>query len=79
MTTETNKPFLTVRMGRINAAIWRNETESGARFNVTLERLYRDSEGNWKSTASLGREDLLLAAKVLDRAHSQILEIPAEA
>ena len=34
--------------------------------------LYKDAEGRWKSTDSLGREDLLLAAKVLDLAHSWI-------
>ncbi len=57
----------------IKAAIWKNETESGIRFNVTTSRLYRDGE-EWKSTDSFGRDDLLLLQKVLDRAHTWIFD-----
>jgi hypothetical protein len=69
------KPIHKVRLGGIRAAIWANESEGGAvRYNVTLERLYKDDDGRWTSTASLGRDDLLVAAKVLDRAHTWICE-----
>ena len=62
-------------MGAIKAAIWRNETATGARFNVTFSRLYKErDEEQWKSTDSFGRDDLLLVAKVADAAHSWILE-----
>ena len=40
--------------------------------NVTLSRIYRDTNGDWQETQSLGRNDLLLAAKVLDAAHTFI-------
>lgn len=58
-------------MGVVKAAIWKNDTENGVRFNVTLSRLYKDGE-EWKSTDSFGRDDLLVLAKVADRAHSWI-------
>ncbi|MGA2787489.1 MAG: hypothetical protein ABSF60_08175 [Verrucomicrobiota bacterium] len=71
MKTTTTRPTHEVRLGAIKAAVWRNETETGARFNVKLSRIYKDSD-TWKSTDSFGRDDLLQAAKVLDMAHSYI-------
>ena len=64
-----NRPVQEIRMGRIKAAIWENETQQGTRFNVTVQRIYKDGD-EWKSSDSFGRDDLPLLAKVLDRAHS---------
>ncbi len=52
----------------------KNESNSGTYFNVTISRLYKDSE-NWKRSKSFGRDDLLLAAKVFDLAHTRIYEL----
>lgn len=71
------KPVSEVRIGHIKAAIWKNETDKGAFYNVTLSRLYREGDA-WKSSDSLGRDDLLLAAKVLSAAHSRIYELQAD-
>ena len=65
------RPVQEIRVGAIRAAIWRNETESGIRHNVTFERIYRDGE-EWRSTSSFGRDDLLLLGKVADQAHTWI-------
>jgi hypothetical protein len=65
------KPIHEVRLGYIKAAVWRNETEAGVRYNVTFSRLYKDGD-NWQSTESFGRDDLLLLAKVADQTHSWI-------
>lgn len=65
------RPVQEIRMGRIRAAIWENETENGTRFNVTVSRLYKDGD-NWKDANSFGRDDLLVVAKVLDRCHTWI-------
>ena len=69
-----NRPVHELRMGAIKATIWSNETTAGPRHNVTVGRLYKDSNDEWKTSDSLGRDDLLLAAKVLDLAHSWIHE-----
>jgi hypothetical protein len=62
-----------VRLGGIKAAIWQNQTEAGVRYNVTFERLY-NQDGEWRSTGSFGRDDLLLLGKVADQAHTWIIE-----
>jgi hypothetical protein len=65
------RPVHEIRLGRIRAAIWCNETDSGLRHNVTFSRLYKDGE-QWKDSTSFGREDLPLVAKVEDMAHTWI-------
>ena len=65
------KPIHEVRLGHIKAAVWRNETEAGVRYNATFSRLYKDGD-QWRSTESFGRDDLLLLAKVADNTHSWI-------
>lgn len=74
---EKHKPVAQVRIGAIKAAIWKNETGNGSRYNVTFQRLYKDG-GEWKSSDSFGRDDLLLLAKVADLAHSRIFELQQE-
>ena len=68
---EKVRPVHEVRLGRIRAAVWENDTKNGTRHNVTLSRLYRDGD-DWKDSTSFGRDDLLLLAKVADQAHSWI-------
>lgn len=72
------RPAHEVRLGRIRAAIWENSTDSGVRHNVTLTRLYKEGD-EWKDSTSLGRDDLPLAMKVLDQAHSWIFTQAAAA
>jgi len=72
---DTNKPVHHIRINSVEAAIWANETANGTRHNVTLSRLYKEKESdNWRTTDSLGRDDLLAACKVLDMAHTWICE-----
>ena len=67
------KPIHEIRMGRIKAAIWQNETDNIIRYNVTFGRLYKDGT-DWKQTESFGRDDLPVLAKVADQAHSFIFQ-----
>ena len=60
-----NKPVHEIRMGRVRAAIWQNETATGVRHNVTFTRLYKDGD-QWKDSTSFGRDDLPLLEKLAD-------------
>jgi hypothetical protein len=77
---QSNKvqPAEEIRIGSIKAAIWRNEGENGARFNVTFQRLYRTEDGKWQSNSSFGGYDLLLLAKVADATHTRVLQLIEE-
>ena len=69
------KPTATVRIGAVKAAIWQNDVAGKTRYSVTFSRIYRDAEGQWKTTQSFGRNDLLVLAKVADQAHSGIVDL----
>ena len=64
---ETQKPVHEVRLGKIKATIWANESEHGIRYNVTVSRIYKDGD-EWRSSESFGRDDIPLVIKALDRA-----------
>lgn len=72
------RPAQQIRMQNIKAAIWKNEGDNGPFYNVTFERLYRvddqNDQGEWRSTSSFRRHDLLLLAKIADAAHSWIID-----
>lgn len=71
MSNEKNKPVHEIRMGRIKATIWHNETESGSsRHNVQIRRIYKDEKngGEWKTSDSFGRDDLFVVAEVARQA-----------
>ena len=69
------RPTATIRIGAVKAAIWQNQAGDRTRYNVTFSKSYRDAEGQWKTTHSFGRNDLLVLAKVADQAHSRIVEL----
>ena len=73
------KPVHEIRLGRIRAAVWRNDTETGPRYNVQISRLYKDKQDKWKDSASFGRDDLPLVAKVADLTMVWMYENPAAA
>ena len=62
------RPVHEVRLGRVTAAVWANQTEHGLRHSVTLSRLYKDSDGAWQRSDSFGLADLPLVMKVADLA-----------
>ncbi len=67
------RPTHEIRLGRIKAAIWRNDSERGAYYNVSIVRLYKE-DGTWKTSTTFGRDDLPLLVKVADMAHTWIYE-----
>ena len=67
MTTPAHK----FRIGNLQATIWRNAGEKGNWYSVQLTRGYKVDE-SWRETDSLGYDDLLSAAKLLDLAHTYI-------
>ena len=52
----SKKPVHELRMGRIRAAIWENETKNGTVHNVTVSRLYKDDNDKWSDSTSFGRD-----------------------
>ena len=65
-------PAHKLRIGTLQATIWRNLGDNGNWYSVKLTRGYKTDEG-WRETDNLGYDDLLPAAKLLDMAHSWVM------
>src|SRR5215210_660408 len=70
-----NLPVHTIRQRNLKAAIWKNDTDKGVIYNVTLTRSYRDDGGAWHDSQSFSYGDLMNVAKLLFDAHSFITEL----
>jgi hypothetical protein len=73
---DKKKPIHEIRMGKIRAAVWENDTEKGGVIrSVTFSRLYKDGD-KWRDSSSFGRQELLLLMKVADLAHTYLHQQP---
>ena len=68
----SRKPVHTIRYGAVEAAIWKNDGEAGAFYNVTLRRGWRDEQGTWHDSTSFNFKDLPNLAKAITDSHSWI-------
>ena len=68
-----SKPAHKIRIGVLQVTIWRNTSERGNWYSVIPARSYKQGDDLWKETDSLGSDDLLTMAKLLDLAHTWIM------
>jgi hypothetical protein len=62
-----------VHYGRVDVAVWQRQTDDGrAWYSFTLSRSYKDRDDRWQRTSSLDEDDLLAAAKALERAYDWV-------
>ena len=71
-------PLKKFRAGQITCALWENEAKVNGRtvrmLKATVERRYKDKNGEWQNTSSFGRNDIPLVKYCLDRAFEAITE-----
>lgn len=68
-TTAKSGPAHELRLGRIKAVIWANQSEGGTRYNVTLRRIFKREGGpGWEQSDSFGRDDLPAVMEVTRQA-----------
>ena len=80
---EPNKPYKKFRAGNISATIWQNEriaiingrSTKYINYSVTLERGYKDKDGNWKNTHSLDVSDIPKANALLAKVYTELIGI----
>lgn len=75
MTTQnqTNQPVDSLKIGLLEATIWKNQSEKGPSHSVTITRRYRDGE-EYKTSHSFGSADLATVGKLTDWAFDQIVK-----
>jgi hypothetical protein len=74
-----NRPVHEIRHRSVRATIWKNPTQNGVMYNVTVSRSYKDDNNEWHDTNSFPFQDLMNLAKALSDAHTFIAKLEAEA
>ena len=66
------------RAGQVSCALWENEINVNGDpktvLKASIQRRYKDSDGNWKSSQSLGRNEIQLAIYCLEKAFDKIVQ-----
>lgn len=65
------KPAHEIKLGKIRATIWANDSEDGIWFSASVARSYK-VDNRWKESTSFSRDDLPIAVKALELAYSWI-------
>jgi hypothetical protein len=73
--SDKNKPVAKINLFPVSVAVWANETDKGVHYSTTINSRYKDADGKWKNSVSLSENQLLLASKALDMAHTEILKL----
>ena len=68
---EKTRPVHVVRFGSVRASVWANQTQTGVMHSVTVTRSFKEGD-EWHDSTSFARDEILLASKALNEAHSWI-------
>ena len=76
------KPVEKFKAGQVSAALWENEISVSGRqvtmLKATVQRRYKDKDGNWKSSQSFSRNEIPLAIYCLKKAFEHIIDSPKD-
>lgn len=75
---EKTKPEMKYRMGAVSASVWKrtHTTKDGRKFEtrqVSIDRTYKDAQGEWQTTNSYDLNDVPKAILALSRAYTHML------
>lgn len=76
------KPLQKFSAGSVSCAVWPNQAMVNGKattiVKATIERRYKDSTGEWKSTGSFSRNEIPLAMFVLAKAFEFMCSKPSD-
>ena len=71
-------PVMKFRAGQISCAVWENQARVNGReitlLKATLDRRYKVSSGEWKSSGSFSRNEIPLAIHCLQKAFEAMID-----
>jgi hypothetical protein len=75
-------PVAKFKAGQVSSAVWKNEIQvKGVPVEIlkaTVQRRYKDRDGNWQSSGSFSRNEIPLAIHCLQKAFEKIIETQQE-
>ena len=74
MSEAGTKPINVFRRRGVKVSVFENRTGQSVWHKVTVQKIYRDEQEQWKTGTSLGRDDLPIAQLLLGKAWDFILD-----
>ena len=75
-------PVARFKAGEVSSALWENQVQvKGATVTMlkaSVQRRYKDRNGEWQSSQSFGRNEIPLAIHCLQKAFEKIIELQSE-
>jgi len=73
------KPVAKFNAGQVSAAIWPNEItvkngHKATMLKATVQRRFKDKDGQWKSSGSFARNEIPLAIYCLEKCFEHMIE-----
>ena len=76
---DKNRPVHVLRHRHLKATVWKNDTEKGPMYNVTVVRSFKDPKTDqWKDSHSFGYDDLMNVSALMYEAHAFISALRAK-
>lgn len=76
-------PIAKFKAGQVSSAVWENQVQVKGQsitiLKATVQRRYKDHDGNWQSSGSFSRNEIPLAIYCLQEAFEKIIEKQGEA
>ena len=80
--TGQQMPVAKFRAGQVASAVWQNTIQVKGKaitiLKATVQRRYKDKDGNWQSSGSFSRNEIPLAIHCLQQAFEKIIETQHE-
>ena len=71
-------PLMTIKAGQVSVAVWENDIPVNGKtvtvLKASVQRRYKDKNGEWQSSASFDRKEIPLAIYCLGKAFEAIIE-----
>jgi len=74
MSEAPTKPVSVFRRRGVKVSVFENHERQNTWYKVSVQKIYRDVQEQWKTTTSLGRDDLPIAQLLLGKAWEFILD-----
>jgi len=75
-------PVARFKAGEVSSALWENQVQvKGATVTMlkaSVQRRYKDRNGEWQSSQSFGRNEIPLAIHCLQKAFEKIIKLQSE-
>ena len=76
------QPLTKFRAGSVSAALWENEVTVNGRkvtmLKASVERRYKDADGQWKSSGSFSRNEIPFVIYCLQKSFDHIIAAQQE-